>query len=256
MVEGELVLEVARRLKIELEARGARVTLLREDLTPVTPARPEDFRPEAERWVAESDPELEPGTEPWEERVRARQNLLFYRVAEIRARAEYVNREVRPDLVVALHINAEAWPEEDNRALVADTHFHLLLNGAYMESELALDDLRYALLRKLFSREFEAERFWAEPMIEAFVEVTELPPYSYKGKNAVPIGDSGYLYGRNLLANRLYACPVLFLEPFVANSEVDYERIQAYLRGVVRPDESIIEDYVDSVLRGFLRKDP
>ncbi len=249
VVEGELVLKVAERLKVELEVRGARVTLLREGSTPVTPARPEDFRMEAETWVAESDPDLEAGTETWREQVRARQNLLFYRVAEIRARAEVINDEIRPDLVLALHINAEAWPEGDTKVLVSDSHFHVLLNGAYMESELALDDLRFALLRKLFSRELEVERLWAEPVVEAFVEVTELPPYTYNGTNAIAIGESGYLYGRNLLANRLYECPVLFLEPFVANSETDYARIQATLRG----EGGLLDDYVRSVVEGLVR---
>ena len=252
--EGDLVLAVAERIKAELEKRGARVSLVRDRPEPVTPQRPEDFRREAERLIRLDFPKLEPGSEEWNRAVERRQRLLFYRVSEIRTRALRVNKILQPDLVLALHINAEAWPEEKQQTLVEKSHFHLLVNGAYLDSELALDDVRFALTRKVFSREWAREKAMALPLIEAFQKKTGLPPYTYTGKNAVPLLENPYLYGRNLMANRLYEAPVLFLEPYVANSESDFARIQDYLKGETDgspPEDSIVEEYVEAVVFGL-----
>lgn len=254
--EGDLVLEVAKRLEVELEKRGAQVSLVRDQSQPVTMLRLPDLREEAERTVTLDYQDLEPGSEDWKRAVETRQQLLFYRVAEIRARAALINNHLHPDLVLALHFNAASWPDEAQQTLVEETHFHLLVNGAYMDSELKLDDVRFALLRKLLSREWERERELAVPLIEAFQEKTGLPPYNYSGKNAVPLLDNPYLYGRNLMANRLYRAPVLFLEPYVANSVADFARIQHFLMAEEADsplENSIIEEYVNAVVSGLER---
>ncbi|HZC59387.1 MAG TPA: hypothetical protein VE154_05295, partial [Chthoniobacterales bacterium] len=61
---------------------------------------------------------------------------------------------------------------------------------------------------------------------------------------------------RNLLANRLYECPVIYVEPYVMNSEEVFARIQAgeyeglrNFGGVLRPN--IFEEYVDGVVTGL-----
>lgn len=252
--EGDLVLAVARRIQEALEKKGARVSLIRDRPEPVTPKRPEDFREEAERLIGFDFPELKPGTKEWERTVQGRQNLLFYRVSEIRTRALLGNEIVQPDLVLALHFNADAWPDEEEQTLVEKSHFHLLVNGAYLDSELALNDVRFALSRKIFSRDWEMEKALAVPLIEAFQEATGLPPFIYSGKNAVPLLENPYLYGRNLMANRLYEAPVLFLEPYVANSEADFARIQEYLEAEKTGEpleSSIVEEYVEAVLSGI-----
>ena len=60
------------------------------------------------------------------------------------------------------------------------------------------------------------------------MEITQLPPYLYKpdSSRARNIDNNPYLWARNLLANRLYRCPVIFLEPYVMNSHEVYHRIQ------------------------------
>ena len=86
--------------------------------------------------------------------------------------------------------------------------------------------------------------------------ITGLPPYSYSGSNAKRVGSSGYVWARNLLANRLYECPVVYIEPYVMNSQEVFARIQAgeyeglrNFAGVMRPN--IFEEYVQGVVDGL-----
>ncbi|HEY8961853.1 MAG TPA: hypothetical protein VIM57_06575 [Luteolibacter sp.] len=214
--EGDLTLMVARLLKPRLEAMGAIVSLVRNDSEPLTPLRPESLLEQAK---AESGPDD----------VRKRAERLFYRTAEIRARAELVNRSIQPDLVLCLHFNAEPWGDPNSPTLVDRSHFHLLLNGGYTDDELALADQRFEMLRKLLQRTHTQEAAIGTEMAAAFYQVTGLPPYSYPPgtRNARTIEGNPFLWARNLLANRLYDCPVIFLEPYVMNSQNDYARIQA-----------------------------
>ena len=39
------------------------------------------------------------------------------------------------------------------------------------------------------------------------------------------------VWARNLLANRIYGCPVVFLEPYIANSLATYPRAQNWISG-------------------------
>ncbi len=68
--------------------------------------------------------------------------------------------------------------------------------------------------------------------------------------------ENPYVWARNLLANRLYHAPVVFLEPYVMNSEVIWERVQAgdyegeqMLGGEMR--RSIYREYADAVVEGL-----
>ncbi len=72
-----------------------------------------------------------------------------------------------------------------------------------------------------------------------------------------PVGASGYVYARNLMATRLYRCPTVYLEPYVMNSREVFERVQggrlrgnARVAGKQRP--SIYREYVDGVVEGIL----
>ena len=65
------------------------------------------------------------------------------------------------------------------------------------------------------------------------------------------------VWARNLLANRLYECPVVFLEPYVANSKDVFARIRAgdysgkkEVAGKMRV--SLAEEYVDAVIAGLV----
>ena len=72
------------------------------------------------------------------------------------------------------------------------------------------------------------------------------------------MGDGPYLYARNLLANRLYKAPVVFLEPYVMNSGPVWRRIQMgdysgqkLVDGTLR--KSLIAEYTAGVAGGLAR---
>lgn len=245
--EGDLTLLVAQLLAPRLEELGARVSFVRSDSQPVTEERPDSVpRPGAS--------DQDPG-----EAARLAERL-FYRTAEIHARARRINEQLQPDLVICLHFNADGWGNPAKPTLVDRHHFHLLLNGAYTDDELRFADQRHYLLNRLLQRIHPEERELATEVAAAFAERTALPPYLYEpnSSRAVNIDGNAYLWGRNLLANRLYLCPVLFLEPYVMNSTLDYPRIQAgdyegfrEVDGRMQP--SIFREYAGAVAEGVRR---
>ncbi len=237
----------AKKLKPRLEGLGATVTLVRNDTEPVTSKRPVDFAKYAARKV--------PGAP--DDEVRKLAERLFYRTAEIRARAKLVNEEIQPDLILCLHFNAEAWGgDPDNPALTHRNHFHLILHGAYMDGEIAHEDERFEMMHKVFQGVHEEEAAIAAELVKSFARETMLPAYLYAlGKPTIRIGPA--LWARNLLANRLYQCPVLFFEPYVMNSEVVHARVQAGdydgEREVAnRFRKSLYREYVDAVVDGLI----
>lgn len=249
VTEGDMTLSVAKLLKPLLEELGATVTLVRDKPEPVTPLRPENLTSLA----AESATDDAASLRKFAER-------LFYRTAEIRARAELVNETIKPDLVLCLHFNAEAWGDPNNPTLIPRTHFHILLNGAYTPDEVRLADQRFALLKKLLQRTHEEEALVGKTIAETFAEISGLPAYTYPpgGNNVRPVPSSPLLYARNLLANRLYDCPVVFMEPYVMNSIHDYARIQAgdyeglrKINGKQLP--SIFREYADALAKGLAK---
>jgi hypothetical protein len=87
--------------------------------------------------------------------------------------------------------------------------------------------------------------------------MTRLPAFSYKGPNALKVGKVEGVWARNLLANRLYRCPVVFLEPYRANSIDAYHRIllgdyagTRKISGV--PRASLVREYAKAVADGIL----
>jgi N-acetylmuramoyl-L-alanine amidase len=242
--EGDLSLAVAKRLIPELEELGAVPYLVRDGAEPVTHRRPSDFRTLAHQWAGKIQSSAGLPDRLTLERERA--ELLFYRVDEIHARANLINDTLKPDLVICLHLNAAPWPDPDNRTLVDRNDFHVLVNGCYMGGELAYDDQRFELLLRLLNRWHVPERLLGESMASALAEITRLPAFSYKGPNALKVGDVPGVWARNLLANRIYHCPVIFLEPYVANSHSAYELIQKESSG-----QEIVEEYSSAVLAGL-----
>ena len=89
-------------------------------------------------------------------------------------------------------------------------------------------------------------------------QATGLPPYQYPTtQTTTKVGSSGYVYARNLLATRLYRCPVVYCEPYVMNSKDAFARIQAgdyegtrKINGLER--KSIFREYADSVADGLV----
>ena len=212
--EGTMTLETARLLKPLLEAQGARVTLVRDKLEPVTPYTPANFR----------------------------NPLLFYRTSEIRARARLVNEVIQPDLVLCLHYNGTA-----SKIPIPGQHFHILINGTYAPGELANEDERFAMLQRLLSGVITEEIPLASRLADVFSEVTQLPPYRYPATSTTSQNINGdpFLWARNLLANRLYLCPVIFMEPYVMNSTEFVDRFKS-------DPQAIYREYAGAVAKGIL----
>jgi len=245
--EGDMTLAVAKLLKPKLEQLGATVTMVRSETEPVTVLRPESLHEEAVRSEAGGD-------------IVKLAERLFYRTAEIRARAAKVNETIRPDLVLCLHFNADAWGNPNSPTLVPASHFHMILNGGYTDGEVALADQRHDLLLKLLQGVHAEETGIAASAAEAFVEKTAMPPYLYNplARNARNVDGNPYLWARNLLANRTYQCPVAYYEPYVMNSVEDHARIQMGdyeglrdVGGKMKP--SIFREYADAVALGLER---
>ncbi len=249
--EGDMTLLVAQLLKPKLEAYGARVSLVRAGAEPITPLRPGSLLAAA---ADSADPPDSPAA------LQKLAERLFYRTAEIRARARIVNESIKPDLVLCLHFNADPWGDPAKPTLVERTHLHLLLNGAYTDEEVALADQRFILLEKLLRGTHDEEARVAATVADVFAEKSGLPPFIYPpdAPNVRQVKGHPYLWARNLLANRLYDCPVIFMEPYVMNSTIDHPRMLAgdydglrEINGRMQP--SIFREYADALAEGLAR---
>jgi hypothetical protein len=249
VTEGDLTLAVARRLGPQLQRLGAKVTLLRAGDKPVTRERPATLVPAATA-------DLESGAN--KQRIQTHSEMMFYRISEIRARAQLVNETVRPDVVVCLHLNAEDWHDPQNPKLLPRNHLHALVNGCYGARELEWDDVRSEMLAHLFAGTASESLALTEHVVEALAEESGLPPFTYFSSNARRVGESPYVYARNLLANRLYQAPVVFLEPYVMNSAPVWKRVQLGdywgQREIDKiPHSSLVREYADAVAEGLAR---
>jgi hypothetical protein len=263
--EGDLTLRVARLLAPRLRKLGAKVSFVRNSPGPVTQKRPDDFQELARKILIKNGvPQpraggdvLDPNDPEKEQTIRWQSEILFYRYSEIRRRAALVNTTLHRDLVLCLHFNAEGWGDPNRPTLTDKNHLHLLVNGAYLQDELELDDERFEMIRRLLSRAYDEELPLADTIAGTMARETGLPPYEYPTtNNATKVGTSGYVYARNLLATRLYRCPVVYCEPYVMNSNDAFARIQAgdydgirSVNGVDR--KSIFREYADSVVDGL-----
>jgi hypothetical protein len=262
VTEGDMTLRVAKMLAPKLRALGAQVSLVRDTTEPVTKDRPETLREAARAELAR-----EGITAPRENyegmndpgrglTVQAQSELLFYRISEIRQRAALVNTQAKPDLVVCLHFNAESWGDPLHPDFVPRNHLHVIVNGCFSAGELHFDDQRLEMVENLLSGRFPEELAVSAPVANALAAATKLPPYTYTTGNAIRAADNPYIWARNLLANRLYRAPVVFLEPYVMNSEVVWERVQAgdyegeqMIGGKMR--RSIFREYAEAVAEGL-----
>jgi len=262
--EGDLTLKVARILPPRLRELGAKVLFVRNSNEPVTAKRPDDFRELARKILIKNGvPQpradvLDPNDPEKEQTIRWQSEILFYRYSEIRRRAALVNFKLHPDLVLCLHFNAEGWGDPNNPTLTDINHLHLLVNGSYLQQELEFDDERFEMIRRLLSRAYDEELPLADTVASAMARETQLPPYQYPTTNSTTkVGTSGYVFARNLLATRLYRCPVVYCEPYVMNSKDAFARIQAGdyegtrdINGLER--KSIFREYADSVTDGLI----
>jgi len=254
--EALLNLQVARRLRDHLVAAGYDVVLTKDNFEPVTDKRPEDFRVEAEcaGLLPAFGSELERDAF-CRDLLRKRMEQLFYRSAEITARAKFVNELPRPDLTICLHFNAVEWNEHND--LVEDNRLVVFVHGDYLPGEVVDDAQKLRLFYKLLSRSLAVELPVAESVANALAEATQLPAAQYgTGSSAVRVGTNAYVYARNLAANRLIDSPVVFLEPYYMNNRIVYQRIQLgdyegeqVVEG--KSYRSIIREYADAVAAGL-----
>jgi hypothetical protein len=264
VAEGDMTLLTAKILAKKLRALGATVIFVRSTPEPVTDARPEDLHDAAMaelkrqqlRFIREhyDDPtdQLRQNSVQWES------ELLFYRNAEIHARGNIVNGKLRPDLTLCMHYNAEPWGDETKPTLTDKNHFHLIINGSYETGELALDDVRFEMLFKLLTRNYPEELAISKQVAATLSQETGLPAYAYQLPSASvhPVPGEPYLWLRNLLANRLYRNPTIYIEPYVMNNHLVFDRVQAgdyegekEIDGAMR--KSIYREYADAVADGL-----
>ena len=262
--EGDLTLRVARLLAARLRELGAKVFFIRNSSEPVTAKRPGDFQELARKILIKNGvphPRVDvngPNDPENEQTIRWQSEILFYRYSEIRRRAALVNFKLHPDLVLCLHFNAEGWGDPSNPMLLDTNHLHLLVNGSYLQDELEFDDERFEMIRRLLSRAYDQELPLADLVATAMAKEMQLPPHQYPTTlTTTKVGTSGYVYARNLLATRIYRCPVVYCEPYVMNSNDAFARIQAgdyegmrNVNGVER--KSIFREYADTVADGLV----
>ena len=113
------------------------------------------------------------------------------------------------------------------------------------------------MLLRLLERTGPEELAAAEPVARrSLATATGLPAYQYTGPNARHVGSGPYVWARNLLANRLYGCPVVYVEPYVMNSPEVFARAQAgdyegtrEFGGVQR--KALVREYADAVADGL-----
>src|SRR4029077_15423276 len=261
---GDLTLRVARFLASRLRKLGANVSFVGNSDEPTTSKGPGDFRDRARKiliknGVPQPRPDvLDPNDPAKEQTIRWQSEILFYRYSEIRRRAARVNFKLHPDLVLCLHLNAEGWGDPNSPTLTDINHLHLLVNGSYLAEELELDDERFEMIRRLLSRAYGEELALADSVAAAMAKEAQLPPYQYPTTlTTTKVGSTGYVYARNLLATRIYRCPVVYCEPYVMNSRDAFARIQAgdyegtrEINGLSR--KSIFREYGDGLIEGLV----
>ena len=112
------------------------------------------------------------------------------------------------------------------------------------------------MLVKILQRSHDEEKNIGAYMAQGFAHFTGLPAYNYhpNSTRAVEVKVEGVegLWARNLLANRIYQCPVIFLEPYVMNNQEVFDRVQLGdysgekdINGTMR--KSIYREYAESV---------
>ncbi|MBI5684611.1 MAG: N-acetylmuramoyl-L-alanine amidase [Verrucomicrobia bacterium] len=253
---------VARLLAPQLQRAGATVLFTKNDFRPVTDSKPEQFRELAEKHVRENDatrPDVRAMGELAREAflldaTRKRMELEFYRNAELRARASLVNDKLRPDLTLCIHFNAtgdDGRPAPDNRLMV-------MIHGNYSADSVDTPQRKFELLWKLLENSHPTELAAADAISCVMGADLKLPPEPARpGPNAAATGNNPYLCVRNLIANRLYHGPVIYLEPYYQNNPTTYARLLAGDYDGEREFggqrlRSIFREYADAVAHGVI----
>ena len=253
---------VARLIAPPLERAGATVLYTKNDFKPVTNTTPEQFREVAGKYIRENvagRPDVIAMDGLAREAflldaLRKRMELEFYRNAELRARAVLVNDRLRPDLTLCLHFNAIGEgdrPAPDNRLLV-------IIHGAYTPGSVDTPQRKFELLWKLLENSHPTELAAADTISRVMAADLKLPPeHAGMDPNSTGAGNNPYISARNLIANRLFHGPVIYLEPYYQNNPATYARLLAgdyegerVIDGQKR--RSIFREYADAAVHGVL----
>lgn len=257
--EAALNLYVCRLIRDGLSAKGATVVMVKDDLEPMTTRWP-DERMRESRPLPPGDPRFAHLPEIFVESsrrdaLRKQVEREFYRTDEIAARATKVNNEIKPDVTMCVHFNATG--SGDEKTLYEENGLAFFVNGNCMPNELRQDDQKFTLMKKVLENSHDEEVGLAESIRDAFVAATGLPPAygGYEGETMLALRTNGYIFARNLAANRQFDGPVVFLEPYFMNNRTVYARIQAGdYDGERTFDEksyrSIFREYADAVIAG------
>lgn len=206
--EGTSTLITAQILRKMLEAKGAKVQLVRNY-----------FKPCSQQTPAELAKVLANG-EPVTPQIERQANQIFHTRIEINARARKLRAGFHPDFVICLHFDATA----DARG--GDNALHGIVNGSYLPDEIADDDTRTAMVWRLLTKAHDEELALSKAVLHQMVEELKLPARSYAPSASVrPVNGEPYLWRRNLLANNLYPCPVIYLEPYAMNNTITARRL-------------------------------
>ncbi|MEM7696874.1 MAG: hypothetical protein AAF236_00530 [Verrucomicrobiota bacterium] len=248
--EGEMNLRVAKILERDLSLLGARVTLTREENAPVTEERVETLEDEARSYL------LSRRKVPSAGLIASTTKAMFAISSEIRTRSEILNTEIQPDIALCLHFNASPWGSRPS--FRQSNHLHILINGCYSAGEIAEDDTRLEMLLRILQRVYYEEVAISDEIIRSMKSETRLPAFAYDGSNGMSVNENGFLWARNLLANRVFMCPVIFFEPYCMNHREIYERVQMgeypglrEVNGIYR--KNIYQEYADGVTAGLVR---
>lgn len=248
--EGEMTLIVARLLERDLTLLGATVYLTRESNNPTTTERVETLQEEARTYLTRRGQIPSPGL------IASTAKAMFAISSEIRSRGEILNGSIRPDLALCLHFDASPWGGKP--AFRSPNHLHLLINGCYSRSEIAEDDTRFEMTLRILQRIYYEELALSDIVSKTMQKETRLPAFHYDGKSGMSVNDNELVWARNLLANRVFSCPVLFFEPFCMNHRETHLRVQEgpydglrEINGIYR--KNIYQEYADGVTSGLIR---
>lgn len=257
--EGELNMTVCHHIASLLEKAGAKVVWTKQDGEPVTPKRAKDFEAESILFLSEQEPKAVSSRYRSKilEKLGMAAELLFYRADEIRARAALVNYELKPDLTLCVHHNAAPWTRRRKR-LYNCNRLVLFVHGSYTPEELECDDHKFHLVRKALEQSTPQEIALAESIAKQMQSVWGWPPENYTdGGIMCRVSDSPYVFARNLLANRLYKGPTVFIEGPYMNDKGVYPRIIAgdyegekIIQG--KSCRSIFREYAEIVASGVI----
>lgn len=248
--EGEMTLKVAKILERDLTLLGAEIILTRTSNNPVTSERIDTLQDEAISYLKQR--KVVPSTGL----IASTAKKMFAISSEIRSRGDLVNDSVQPDLALCLHFNASP-AKSRNPEFLTPNHLHLLINGCYSKGEIAEDDTRFEMIMRIVQRVYYEELDLSDEISRTMQKETRLPAFRYDGSNAIAVNDNELVWARNLLANRVFFCPVVFFEPYCMNNREIYSRVQEgeyrglrEINGIYR--KNIYQEYADGITAGLV----